>query len=271
MKKVNNTDNRKVTEYEKIENILIKAKEEVIQRIGYVEFIDSICKVVSYNNYYVSRLYSYDFGKIYFVFDKDGNLFVDKGEIVPINDNNFFVVDKKEEKKESRAKHYQCVDGKMVNVYELTGVFAVNDGYKYYKLDDNLVRLYECDKYNSIKKHIYDCRTKKIVIGDYYDLHYDLGNFFYHYHININEGLRVIKKVAYFFDDYDNGYINLEFLIDSNGNVNEIGVCDFNHNKRYGLENRGNTQDEMLNSIYYEAFQDYVVSRNRNKRKKLSK
>lgn len=262
------TENRNLTEYENEKNIKNKAKEIIRKRYNNCSFIDSICKVLNYNNYYVTRLCSYDFGIICFVFDKCGNVVADSGEVVVVNDENFFVINQAKNKNESLASHYQVIENKITKVYEMVGVYAVNEGYQYYKINNNLVRIHECDKNGILKKHLYDCRSKEFVIVDYDSLNYDMGNFFKFYNISNYDGLRVVKKVYYYIDDSLSGNMNLEFLIDEKGQIDDMGVCNFEGNKRYELIGRSGTQIDILNAICYEAYEDCVIDK---KRKKLLK
>ena len=220
------------------------------------EYFKNNIRVEDLGNYYILWLYGIPSFNVSFIFDKNGNLLIGNKNILGIDKDNFFVFDYDINEMSDKLYHYQIRESNinLVNVL------------------DNIVDVDYCDFFDSDlvvccsneDKILYNYKNIEVVIPSFSSLYNDLGNF------DVLEGeekncIRVVKKL-YGVDNYKSILIsNLEFLVDKKGKVVSY-IADFENGYwRFLNPNFGDTQEEMLDSVYS------IVSRRCKLRKRLKK
>ena len=240
-------------------SILYDAKKRVEFEYHDCSIIDYICKVISYENYYLVKIYGSPFEIVDLTYYKNGDLinFVtkDSGSIDAIDDRNFFVSDKKK-----NIAFHKMIDSTGTccsNVRVLGHVYSCILPVFGKKLDvefGNLVswRSTINGDINLEKSILYNYKTQRIVVPEYADATYDYGMFANFIHDG--DFIRIIQVISY--DKIDS---RLEFLIDKDGFLC-TDVYDFDRKYRYYVDCDGQNQSDVLNSIYEEVY-DYLKNK----------
>lgn len=239
--------------------ILYDAKKRVGFEYQNCSIIDYICKVISYENYYLIKIYGSPFEKVYLTYYKNGNLlnFVPKnrGSIDAVDDRNFFVLDK--EKNVAFHKRIDSTGTSCSNVQVLDPVYSCVLPIFGKELDvefGNLVGWISAknDEVSFQKNVLYNYRTGNIVVPEYTDATYYYGMFANFVHRD--DLIHIIHSIS-----YDGLVSRLEFLIDKDGILCTY-VYDFARNYRYYVDCDDKNQSDVLISIYEEA-RDYLKNK----------
>lgn len=251
-------------EKERQSRILYDAKKRLEFEYQDCSIIDYICKVISYENYYLVKIYGSPFEKVDLIYYKNGNLLNyvsrDRGSIDAVDDRNFFVLDK--EKNVAFHKRIDSTGTSCFNVQVLDHVYSCVLPIFGKELDvefGNLVGWIGAknDEVSFQKNVLYNYKTGNIVIPEYTDATYYYGMFSNFVHRD--DLIHIIQGIS-----YDGLVSRLEFLIDKDG-VLCTDVYDFARSICYSTQRDGKNQSDVLNSIYEEV-RDYLKNKADEKR-----
>lgn len=223
------------------------------------KYFESIVRVEDCGNYYILWLSEVPYMNANFVFDKNGNLLFDNRVVCGLDNNNFVLLDYDIKEMSEKLYHYQFNDSKFELVNTIDNVIDI-DYSDFFSSD--LVICSGCEN-----RILYNYRNKEVLMSNYVATYSDLGNFNNLNFIDKNKYVRVVQKI-FGIEDYRSVMISkLEYLVDKNGKIAEFGVFDFENEQRYSLINRGNNQEEILNSICEEVRNNYRLDVKRKTRK----
>lgn len=207
-----------------------------------------------YGNYFYISLCDYPFMYQNFIFDECGDLILyieGKDSIQIIDENNFFV---NELSGNCLISSHYRFDGDgfyILNQFETSCIFEDSNAvFEFCHFSDSLLSFLMKDRI----KVLYNFRLGEIMVDNYDSFYIDLGNFcslIEKDKLDIDR-VRVVKKIRGICLHSDEDKIRkLEFLIDGEGILDNIGVYDFKNDMCYPICNlQEKSQEELLNSIY---------------------
>lgn len=191
--------------------ILCEAKKIVKEKYPDCYITDYICKVISYKNYYLIRLYGSPFEKIELIYYKSGKLLSsiskDYGHIDAIDDRSFFVLERKAKRYIAVHKRINCIDTCCINerVFDnvCSAILPVAGKNLDIELGKNLVSwCNNCgDSVESKKFVLYNHTIVHMMVSEFTDVKYRDGY------------LEVINRI----DDDEGAVAELHFLVDDDG------------------------------------------------------
>lgn len=212
-------------------------------------------KINSFKNYY----HIWFDGKINesFVFDKNGNLVFRGSHVEDIDDNNFIGLRYDRENFDDKAYHYEFKGDKLELVKVLSDVNNVEFN-KYF--DDDLIVFVTSDEYM-----LYNYKNREIVIPSFSSVSIENESI-----KGVGKSLFVQKKIVMTDEANPVEVTNLGYFVEKNGLLEyPYVVLDLvDRDNFYLLNNRGNNQEEAINSIYDEV-KDKFKKRNDIKKKSL--
>ena len=254
-------------EKDRQELVLYDAKRHIQSRYSDCYIIDYVCKLVSYENYYLVKIFGSPFEKVELVYSKNGDLLtcISKfvGCIDAVDNKNFFVYEKNANIAVHQRLDYYGAKWEDINhlsnvCSNILPVFGKNLDVEY----GNLVGWTSVrnDDIELEKRVLYNYTKCCIVVPEYTDAKYDYGCF--DNMVDRDDLIRIINLLS-----YDNHVCKLEFLINGDGELC-TNVFDFDRDICYCVNQDGRSQLDILNFIYEEAM-NYL--REESKKKSYSK
>lgn len=222
--------------------IIYKAKLLVLEKYVNADVLNH--KLKCYEGFYFIEIgNSFDSFELTFYKNGDALNFVSKsdGWIDVIDDRNYFIFEKKNN--QFNAVHKR-IDSTKTTCFNVSIINEIGSSILKFNESNNLIGWKKSD--NLETKVLYNYRDGKILIPEFNHFKSDYGLFS---NLVDREGLFHIVT-SY---NYGNSSCNLEYLIDKDG-ILCTDVYDFARNVSYSLKNRGDTQLEVLNSIFDEAY-----------------
>jgi len=212
-------------------------------------------KIKSYNNYYHIWFDGCECDS--FVFDKLGNLVFRGNNVVDADDSNFIGLKYDRENFDDRAYHYEFKNGKFELVKVLNDVHNVEFN-KYF--DDDLIVFVTSDEYM-----LYNYKNREIVIPSFSSVNIENESI-----KGVGKSLFVQKKIVMTDEANPVEVTNSGYFVEKNGLLEyPYVVLDLvDRDNFYLLNNRGNNQEEAINSIYDEV-KDKFKKRNDIKKRSL--